>query len=259
MTREMSVSGSFYPDEKSEILRYIEHFNNLLDDDISMSSSKVVIVPHAGYIYSGYTANIAYKVLQNSPIKNYLIVGPSHRIAYDGCSVCEFETYDTPLGELKSNSNIVDELKSKFDIHSFSDAHHEHSTEVQFPFLKHYIPDAQIIELVYSKQEPKELAKILKFVYEKEDWGIIISTDLSHFYKLEDANTLDKICLEAIKNLNTDLLHEGCEACGIIGVEAMMMVASELNIQPNILDYRTSADASKDRSRVVGYLSACFI
>jgi len=257
MTREMSVSGSFYPDEKSEIRRYIERFNNLLDDDISLSS-KAVIVPHAGYVYSGYSANIAYKVLKNSTIKNFLVIGPSHRVAYDSCSICEFEAYETPFGELQTNTTMLNELKTKFNIHSFNDAHHEHSTEVQFPFIKHYIPDAKIIELVYSKEDPKDLAKILKYVYEKEDWGIIISTDLSHFYNLKNANRLDFICIDALKSLDIKQLHKGCEACGIIGLEAMMIVANELGIRPTILDYRTSADASGDNSSVVGYLSACF-
>ncbi|MCW8838851.1 MAG: AmmeMemoRadiSam system protein B [Thiovulaceae bacterium] len=253
----MSVSGSFYPDTKKETLRYFEHFSSLIQE-ISLPSSKIIIVPHAGYIYSGFTANIAYNVLKNSSIKNFLVIGPSHRIAFDGSSVCDFNSYDTPFGKIQSDKNTIEELKSKLNINSYLQAHHEHSTEVQFPFIKHYIPDAKIIELVYSKEDPKELSKIIKYIYEKKDWGIIISTDLSHFYKLSDANSLDNICIDAIKNLNIDLLHKGCEACGIIGVEAMLLTAKELNLKSEILDYRTSADVSGDNSNVVGYLSAYF-
>lgn len=257
MKRSMSVAGSFYPQEQSEILRYIQHFNTLVKDEISISS-KAIIVPHAGYIYSGYTANIAYNVLKNSQIKNFLVVGPSHRVGFEGSSICEFDSYDTPFGGLGSDNSLLSEIKTNFNIHSFSDAHHEHSTEVQFPFIKHYIPDAKIIELVYSKEDPKELAEILKHVYQKDDWGIVISTDLSHFYNQQDANTLDSICINAVENLELGLLHQGCEACGIIGVEAMMICAKALGLKSSVLDYRTSADASGDESRVVGYLSACF-
>jgi AmmeMemoRadiSam system protein B len=254
--REMSVAGSFYPDKQEELLAFIEHFNSLAED--TTLSSKAVIVPHAGYVYSGYTANLAYKVLKNSSIKNFLVLGPSHKVAFEGSSVCSFENYDTPLREIASELSMSDALREKFNINSFEDAHHEHSTEVQFPFIKHYIPDANIVELVYSKQNPAELAKVIKYIYEQEDWGVVISTDLSHFYNQEDANKLDNICIDAVKNLDVDLLHKGCEACGIIGVEAMMIVAKELGLEPNILDYRTSADASEDLTSVVGYLSACF-
>ena len=257
MIRQTSVAGSFYPNEDKEILGYIEHFNSLLKNDPTIPS-KAVIVPHAGYIYSGFTANLAYHTLKNSSIKNFLVVGPSHRLGFYGSSICDFETYDTPFGELGSDAAVVNELISKFNIHSYEDAHHEHSTEVQFPFIKHYIPDANIIELVYSKEGPRDLAKILKYIYQKDDWGLVISTDLSHFYDLSDANTLDSICVDAIKNLDLKTLHTGCEACGIIGIEAMIIVAKELELKPHMLDHRTSADASSDTSRVVGYLSACF-
>jgi len=252
----MNVAGAFYPAESEEILRYFEHFNSLIKPPTL--SSKAVIVPHAGYIYSGFTANVAYNVLKNSSIKNYLIVGPSHRVGYDGSSICNFRAYDTPFGELKSDLDMSEHLIEKFALNSYEQAHLEHSTEVQFPFIKHYMSDANVVELVYSREDPSELAKVLKYVYEKEDWGIVISTDLSHFYNLHDANKLDAICKSAIENLDLSLLHKGCEACGIIGVEAMMIVARELRLRSNILDYRTSADASEDTSSVVGYLSACF-
>lgn len=255
-TRRMSVAGAFYPAEPEEILRYYEHFNSLAN--APKLSSKAIIVPHAGYIYSGFTANIAYNVLKNSNIKNLLVVGPSHRVAFEGSSICDFEIYDTPFGELKSDSDMSEYLIKEFNLNSYEQAHHEHSTEVQFPFIKHYMPNTNIVELVYSKEDPTNLAKIIKYVYEKEDWGIVISTDLSHFYNIDKANELDSICESAIKDLDLSLLHKGCEACGIIGVEAMMMVAKGLDLKPNILDYRTSADASEDRSNVVGYLSACF-
>ncbi|QFR48760.1 AmmeMemoRadiSam system protein B [Sulfurimonas lithotrophica] len=257
MTRNMSVSGTFYPSQEKEILKYFEHFSSLIEE-ISLPSSKAIIVPHAGYIYSGFTANIAYKVLKNSSVKNFLIIGPSHRIGFQRSSICNFEAYDTPFGEIKGDNDIFDELKSKFNISSYYEAHREHSTEVQFPFIKHYIQDASIIELVYSKEDPKELSKLIKYIYEKKDWGVVISTDLSHFYNLEDANSLDAICIDAVKNMDVNSLHKGCEACGIIGIEAMLLSANELNLKSKILDYRTSADASGDNSNVVGYLSACF-
>ena len=260
MKREMSVRGTFYPAREVELERYFEHFSKVYDENFTLPSlkSRAVIVPHAGYIYSGYTANIAYRVLQNSNIKNFLVIGPSHRVAFDGVSLCEYEAYETPFGDIKSADNLCQKLKQNFSLGCLQSAHAEHSTEVQFPFMKYYLQDIHVAELVYSSARASDISEIIDFVLEQEDCGIIISTDSSHFYNLEDANKLDNICLESIDKLDTDLLHSGCEACGNIGLEAMIMSAKRLGLKPHILDYRTSADASDDSSRVVGYVSACF-
>ena len=260
MKREMSVAGTFYPAQSSEIQRYFEHFTRVYDENFELPklTPKALIVPHAGYIYSGFTANIAYRLLQGSGLKNFVIIGPSHRVGFYGASMCEFESYETPFGELQNAQELSRELKQNFNLQCIKDAHHEHSTEVQFPFVKHYIQDAKIIEIVYGQIDPQELSKIIDFVLEIKDTGIIISTDLSHFYTLKEANKLDNICADAIKNLDLKKLHTGCEACGAIGVEAMMLSAKKRGYHVSLLDYRTSADASQDKSRVVGYLSACF-
>jgi AmmeMemoRadiSam system protein B len=260
MKREMSVAGAFYPESKSEIDKYLDHFNRLcsaLEDKIP--SSKAVIVPHAGYIYSGYTASLSYKALKKSGVKKVAVIGPSHRIAFDGISLCDYESYKTPLGDIQNNVPMREKLAEKFSLHCISQAHAEHSTEVQFPFLKHYLEGVEIIELVYGSINPKVVSEIIDFICSDEDWGVVISTDLSHFYNIKEANSLDSICIDAVKNLDTSKLHSGCEACGMIGVEAMLISAKKLNLKAEIIDYRTSADASGDESKVVGYMSACFV
>ena len=259
MTRQMSVAGTFYPARENEIDRYFEYFNKLYEQaKIPNVRSKAVIVPHAGYVYSGYTASIAYRVLQNSNIKTFVVIGPSHKMAFEGVSLCAAQSYETPLGSLRSSVELVEDLRENFNLRTILNPHAEHSTEVQFPFIKHYLGNVNIVELVYGAVKPEFLSEIIDFILKKEDCGVIISTDLSHFYTLEDANTLDNICLNAIKNVDIHQLHHGCEACGMIGVEAMLLSAKKLGLRSNILDYRTSADASDDTSRVVGYLSAYF-
>jgi len=89
--------------------------------------------------------------------------------------------------------------------------------------------------------------------------GLVISTDLSHYYDIEKAKRLDSICLDAVARENPSELHQGCEACGKIGVEAMLIAAKEKGLKSILLDYRTSADASGDKSKVVGYMSAAFV
>lgn len=260
MNRKMSVNGAFYPSNPTEIKKYFDHFSLLYDREFELPNlkSRVVIAPHAGYIYSGYSANIAYRVLQRSGLKKFVIIGPSHRVAFEGSSVCSFNFYETPFGALSAFSSMFKELNEKFQLPCIAQAHAEHSTEVQFPFLKYYIPDAQIIELIYSREEAKNLSQIIDFILRQDDCGVIISSDLSHFYDIKSAQTLDSICLRAVETLSSKMLHEGCEACGILGIEALILSAKKSGLRPLLLDYRTSADASGDTQRVVGYMSACF-
>jgi MEMO1 family protein len=260
MKREMSVSGSFYPDTKKELERYFAHFNQIDKEKKSSVNvkSRAVIVPHAGYVYSGYTANLAYKVLANAKIKNLVVIGPSHRVAFEGVSLCGADVYDTPFGEILSAQTLVKEIREKFHLQTLLQAHAEHSTEVQFPFIKHYLDGVNIVELVYGRATPQEVSQIINFVLEDEQNSVVISTDLSHFYTLKEANEKDNLCLNAIEKLDINLLESGCEACGKIGVGAMLLSAKKLALKAHILDYKTSANASGDTSRVVGYMSAYF-
>jgi len=257
--RRMSVAGSFYPQNRDDIIKYIEYFSTTYDENFTLPDiqSKAVIVPHAGYIYSGFTANVAYRILAKSPAKNFLVIGPSHRIGFHGISICSDSIYETPLGTINSNTYMLNRLKKQFNLKTLF-THQEHSTEVQFPFIKYYIKDANIIELIYSNIATDIISDIINVALEMEDWGVIISTDLSHFYDQTQAQILDKNCIEAIHNKEIYKLHEGCEACGILGVEGMLKSALKMKLTPTILNYRTSADSGGDTNRVVGYLSASF-
>jgi hypothetical protein len=260
MKREMSVAGAFYPESQSEIERYFEHFTKMYDEHLQLPDLKTraLIVPHAGYIYSGFTANAAYRLLASSGVKNVVVIGPSHKVRFFGSSMCVYESYETPLGQLPMAHNLASEIMRECKVQCVQEAHIEHSTEVQFPFIKHYLPDVSVVEIVYGGTNPEEISKIIELCLQKENTAVVISTDLSHFYTLEEANQIDAICVNAIADLDIEALHSGCEACGKIGVEAMMLVAKKKGLHVELLDYRTSADASSDKSRVVGYLSACF-
>jgi AmmeMemoRadiSam system protein B len=116
-----------------------------------------------------------------------------------------------------------------------------------------------VVELVYGDESPQKLSEVIEYLLLDPETAVVISTDLSHYYDIKKANTLDSICLDAVKTLNDSELHEGCEACGKIGVEAMLIAAKEKGLRSILLDYRTSADASGDKSQVVGYMSAAFV
>ena len=254
--RKSYFDGSFYPAASGEIERYIEAFDKVKKELLHLHP-KALIVPHAGYVYSGFTANLAYSQLEPSR-RRIIVIGPSHRVAFEGMSIALYDSYETPLGDLAIDRGYATALQERFGI-AFEDAmHREHSTEVQMPFIKHYLPDAKVIEIVYGRQEPAELSKVIEFLLQDEANLVVISTDLSHFYTEEEANTLDTLCLKAIAEEDIEMLHRGCEACGKIGVEAMVLAAKRLGLTSKLLDYRTSAWASNDTSRVVGYTSAIF-
>jgi len=264
-TREAAVAGQFYPSSPDEIEAMLEHYNQIIDTHLKDKSGvlhlkpRAVIVPHAGYVYSGFTANIALRLLSNSDIKRVVIIGPSHRVYLTGTSISEFDTYHTPLGALLIDKPLVSDLKARFGIGFVPEAHHEHSTEVQIPFVKTYTPDVSVVELVYGDESPQKLAEVIEYLLDDPGTAVVISTDLSHYYDIKKANALDSICLDAVKNLSTAELHQGCEACGKIGVEAMLLAAKKKGLRSVLLDYRTSADASGDESQVVGYMSAAFV
>ena len=263
-SRKMAVGGAFYPSDAKEIEKMFSYYNEILDEhlkdnDILKITPKAVIVPHAGYIYSAFTANVAFRVLKNSMPKRVVVIGPSHKVFIEGASVALFETYETPFGDLEIDTGLSKELQSRFDLVFNPRAHKEHSTEVQMPFLKYYMPEVQVVEIVYGRIDPKELENIISYVLDDKESAVVISSDLSHYYDIEKANRLDSICLEAVSKLDTSMLHQGCEACGILGIEGIMLYAKEKGLKPVLLDYRTSADASGDKSAVVGYMSAAFI
>jgi AmmeMemoRadiSam system protein B len=258
--RKASVAGQFYPDTKEQIDNFFEYFENILSDSdfdnrLLEIRPKAMIVPHAGYVYSGFTASVAYQIASNHDYDRVIVIGPSHKVAFNGISISEFDSYETPSGNIDIDSEYINILKDKFNFDFFESVHQEHSTETQVPFIKHYI-NKPLVEMVYSNYGDSSLANILKFLLADSANLVLISTDLSHFYDIKKANTLDNICMHAIANLDIKSFDDGCEACGMIGIKALVEASKELELDVKMLDYRTSADASGDSSSVVGYLSA---
>lgn len=250
----MSVAGAFYPDNSNEILSNFEYFNDIVSQQFTNSlynkNVKALIVPHAGYVYSGFSANLAYRNVKNSP-NRVVVIGPSHRISFEGISMKMYDAYETPLGNIKADQKYMNFLKSKFEFISLEQA--EHSTEVQFPFIKHYFPDASLVELVYGQNV--ELESIIEEVLKNKNTLLLVSTDLSHFYNQKKANELDNYCIKGIETLNTELLQKG-EACGIQGVISLLHVNKKMDLHVKSVDYRTSGDITGDMDSVVGYYSA---
>ena len=250
----MSVQGAFYPDKADEIVSTFEYFNDIVSKQFTSflynKEPKALIVPHAGYIYSGFSANLAYRNVDRVP-KRVVVIGPSHRVAFEGVSLREYDSYETPFGDIEADCEYISFLRSKFEFVSL--AHQEHSTEVQFPFVKHYFPKATLVELVYGQNA--NLEPIIEEVLNSVDTLLLISTDLSHFYNQEKANELDSYVIDGVEKLDIDLLRHG-EACGMQGVISLLEVVKKMALHVKSVDYRTSGDITGDLDKVVGYYSA---
>ena len=261
-TRKTSVSGLFYASNCKELSTNIAQFNKKFNElniaqDILNIKPKVIIVPHAGYIYSGFTANMAYRFAANAQVKRIIVIGPSHHHYFSGISGSYFEKYETPCGNLDIDSAYLFAMAKTFNISFEAKAHlKEHSTEVQMPFIKHYFKTTEVIELIYGDIAVNELSNIIYALLSNKENLLVISTDLSHFHTLKNAKQHDNVCLKAIEALNVKIFSKECEACGLLGLKALVMAAQKLKLKSKILDYSTSAKITKDESSVVGYMSA---
>jgi AmmeMemoRadiSam system protein B len=265
MKRIAANAGAFYPASCQEIKLMITQFNATLDGvlrdrGIVDNVSRAIIAPHAGYIYSGFTANIAHRILANARPRRIIVIGPSHHVYFEGVSVATSEMYVTPCGDLPIDTEWVARHAERFGwVHVPQVHEREHSTETQMPLIHHYNPQASVVELIYGEIDHTELVPVIETALGTPDTAVVISSDLSHFHTLQEAEHLDSICLEGIVTEEVSLLESGCEACGIVGIKAMIEVAKHSGWRSSVLDYRTSADSSGDTQRVVGYASALFL
>lgn len=254
-TNRMSFAGTFYPALKEEVLEYFTMFDQnqkKINLDINPCA---MIVPHAGFIFSGQVANTAYRLCKDTQAKRMIVIGPSHRYPLLGASVSVQVEYETPLGNLNIDVNYANRLIDKYPFLSFDEfAHMEHSTETQMPFIKQHF-DIDVIEIVYGQIQAADINELVLGLLEDKDNFLVISTDLSHFHSLTDATILDEKCITAIDNMDNNELDSGCEACGIIGVKSLVNASNKLNLESRFLEYKTSCEVTKDDTSVVGYVS----
>lgn len=255
--RKAVVAGTFYPSKKDEIIKLIKDFNSKFKLKKLALEPKAIIVPHAGYIYSGFTANLAYNIAsKNQEYKRVVVIGPSHKLYFKKASVCLKHKYETPLGDINIDLDYANKLIKNYKWCDYiQEVHEEHSTETQAPFIKHYFSNSEIVEIVYGKIDFNELSELIQQIVDEKDTFLVISTDLSHFYNLKEANSIDNICLNAIVKKDLSLFDKGAEACGMIGVKALVKASIKKSLENEVLHYCTSYDRTKDDSKVVGYAS----
>jgi len=269
--REPAVAGQFYPDNKEELSSLIEKYFSEVKPPKIEGDVRALIVPHAGYIYSGQIAAYAYKALQNQKISRVVLIGNSHQEYFEGASVYESGYFRTPLGDIEVDADFAKKLidlnpKIKF----YEKAHlQEHSLEVQLPFLQKALKDFKIVPIILGNQGNVDiLIEALKNLIDDETL-IIASSDLSHYPNYKDAQYSDNKVIQAIltgekENLQkiiSDLEKENIPnlqtcACAQDAIEVVMGLFSNKGIE--LLKAANSGDVTGDKSQVVGYGAIVF-
>ncbi|MCX6151972.1 MAG: AmmeMemoRadiSam system protein B [Ignavibacteriales bacterium] len=265
MVRKPAVAGTFYPANRINLEDDIQRMLNEAVIEKPVENIFALIVPHAGYIYSGKTAAFAYNLVKDKEINTVIILSPSHREYFPGISIYNGDAYQTPLGIVPINKEIRNNLtkKSKLIFEGKEGHKLEHAVEVQLPFLQIVLNNFSIVPIVIGDQKKSflyELAEHLSKVIDDKTL-LVVSSDLSHFYSKTVAYKLDGRIEQRIKNfdyegLQNDLEMKNSEACGGGGIVAAMRTADLLNKKNSLILKRSdSGDITGDDSEVVGYLS----
>lgn len=267
--RKSAIAGSWYPDKpemlRSDIARYLQAATGVAVE------GKVVglVVPHAGYLYSGQVAAHAYQVIRGMTFDAVIVIGPSHRVAFQGVSVYDEGGYDTPLGIVSVDRGLVDKILQQSNVVSAIPHvnHSEHSIEIQLPFLQIMLGGFSFVPLLMGSQDRRtceDLATAIAVSVGDKRVLLIGSSDLSHFHRYDQAVSMDSNVLSRILNMDPyglleDLDNNESEACGGGPTAVVMMACQKLGAKKaKILKYANSGDVTNDRSSVVGYAAAVF-
>ena len=272
--RKPVVAGSFYPADPVRLKKLIgEYLSSAAEVPECDDPGKItgIISPHAGYIYSGPVAAYGFNCLAGCNINNFIVIAPSHRGRFNGASVIPGGLFRTPLGDVEIDSSVAGELEKKENFAFIKEAHeYEHSLEVQIPFLQVIKPEAKIVPVIIGtididlcRKTGKAIADTVKSSGEK--YGVIISTDLSHYYGYDEAVKKDAKFIEALELFDEkkirDVITSGKgEACGEGAVMAGLSLCRELGAgKVKILKYANSGDTAGSKDQVVGYVSALIL
>jgi hypothetical protein len=256
-----AVAGSFYPAPPAVLQHTV---SQLLDaaPDCELTNLRALIVPHAGYRYSGPIAATGFRQLRalTHPCDTVLLLGPAHRVFVDGVAVGTFLAMETPLGAVAVDHAGQDWLLSRGRPFVPQDAAHmpEHCLEVELPFLQITLPDARVIPLLFGDTNPLAVARhLLELLHSRPDLLVIVSSDLSHYHPYEEAVHRDRVLLGALLAGEQSTLAQQ-QACGLLPILTLMEIAHQLGWQPHLLDYRNSGDTAGSRDAVVGYAAVAY-
>ena len=259
--RPAAVAGMFYPGSAAELAATVRAclMEARQPARAPAGAPKALIVPHAGYVYSGPIAAGAYARLAalRGAIRRVVLLGPTHRVAVRGLTLPSVRAFATPLGEVEVDRDAVAALAGLPQV-VVSDAAHalEHSLEVQLPFLQTALDAFRIVPLAVGAASAGEVAEVLDRLWGGPETLVVVSSDLSHYHGYAEARAIDRASAERILALDGTLDHE--EACGATPINGLLLCARRRGLEPELVDLRNSGDTAGYRSRVVGYASFAF-
>lgn len=258
-TRPAAVAGSFYPADADRLARTVDAL--LAGVGPTSARPKALIVPHAGYVYSGPTAATAYAALaalEPKPTK-VVLLGPAHTVGFRGLALPGAQAFETPLGVVPVDTGLVEQVAGLPQVVASPQAHRkEHSLEVQLPFLQRALGDFTLLPLVVGEASAAEVAQVLDAVWGGPETVVLISSDLSHYLPYEQARQVDGRTARQILALEHDAL-ERPQACGHAPLRGLLLAARRHHLKAQLLDLRSSGDTEGDRAGVVGYGAFGFV
>ena len=253
--RQPAVAGLFYPENPGPLRALIQRLQANSQIDVRLPTPpKALIVPHAGYPYSGAVAAAGFGLLKTlrETVTRVVLIGPIHRLYLRGIALPQARVFATPLGEISIDDEGRNRLVKRGDVLA-SDTPHamEHCLEVQLPFLQAMLRDFSLLPLIVGSTTAEHVAAVLSEVWGDEETVILASSDLSHYLTYESAQRLDKVTAAAIGNRQTDLTQQ--QACGAAAINGLLLVAKERGLEVTEIARLNSGDTSGDVERVVGY------
>lgn len=264
MNKKSSFAGSFYPESPEELNNLLESFKEIQTFDYK---SKAIIVPHAGYVYSGHAAMAAFQHLEAS--ENFFIIAPSHHEDFNNIALPEFTYFETPLGNIEVNNKLIVEIAEKFpSIVADEIFENEHSIEVQLPFIQNlFMPHKQnavdfvknlkklgkkirIIPILVGNCDYRLISDLISTYWENSSF--IISSDLSHYYTQQQCRQIDTYTATVIETGRIEFLEQQ-QACGLIGIKGLVDFANNNECAMIRAEMYNSGDISSDKDKVVGY------
>jgi AmmeMemoRadiSam system protein B len=263
--RPAAVAGAFYPAQATILNKDVQQYlresgTHLPSGQEALSWPKALIVPHAGYVYSGPIAASAYNLLApgRGKIQRVVLLGPAHRVPFRGIALPGVDAFQTPLGALSVDRAGVAAIARLPQVLELPVAHaQEHALEVQLPFIQEVLGPVSILPLVVGEATTQEVAEVLDVLWGGPETVILISSDLSHYHPYAEARGIDTATVQQILRLDgTPIHHE--QACGATPINGLLQIARRHHLQPRLLDLRNSGDTAGSRDTVVGYAAFAF-
>ena len=254
-----AAEGKFYPADPAELRRMIHNLITCARKSEG-ASPKAVIVPHAGYQFSGPIAASAYLRFcdERDVIKRVVLIGPSHWIRFSGIALSSADMFLTPLGEILVDDEAVQLIHALPQVSICDEAHrHEHSLEVHLPFLQVILNDFKIVPLVAGDASEQDILEIVDRLWGGPETRFVISSDLSHYHDYRTTQQLDGRTAWAIQQLLSEEIGPE-QACGCVPVRGVLAAARQHHLRCQTIDLRNSADTGGPRNAVVGYGAFAF-